>query len=54
MKTLRSFQKSRQAASGLLVTIVMTTVALAILSGALSWPASSIRLNERSNAHLNL
>jgi hypothetical protein len=50
MKT-NSFNNADERGSGLIVTIVMTTIALATLAGALAWSVSNTRLNERSNQY---
>jgi Tfp pilus assembly protein PilX len=48
MKTLFTTQKSRQAGSALMLTMIMLGVALIILAAALSWSATSTRLTYRS------
>ena len=44
-------QKNRQAGSALVLTMVMTGAALAILAGAMAWSASNAKLNERANGY---
>jgi hypothetical protein len=51
MKTNLSFQQSRERGSGLLVTIVMTAIALATLATAVAWSSTTTRLNERANQY---
>ena len=48
MKTDFRIQKPSQTGSALLVTMVMSAIALAILAGAMSWSASSTKLTYRS------
>lgn len=48
MKTALVSRKARQTASALAVTLVMTSVALAILAGAMAWSAHSTRMTHRS------
>jgi hypothetical protein len=48
MKTLFTTQKPHQAGGALLLTLIMSGVALAILAGVMSWSASSTRLTYRS------
>jgi len=49
--TSRSNQ-SRQSGSALVYTIIMTAVALMILTGALSWSASNAKQTDRANAYM--
>src|ERR1700690_46068 len=48
MKTTATTQKPDQTGSALLLTLIMSAVALALLAGALSWSASNTRLTYRS------
>ena len=48
MKTLFTTQKRHQAGSALMLTMIMSAIALALLAGAMSWSASSTRLTHRS------
>ncbi len=46
------FHPHSQRGSGLIITMFMTSIALATLAGALAWSMSNTRINERSNQHL--
>ncbi|MGO8836451.1 MAG: hypothetical protein ACLQAH_05705 [Limisphaerales bacterium] len=48
MKTTSITQKPRQAGSALMLTLIMSAVALALLAGAMSWSSSNTRLTYRS------
>jgi hypothetical protein len=48
MKTCFTIQKSNQTGSALLLTLIMSGVALAILAGVMSWAATSTKLTHRS------
>jgi hypothetical protein len=48
MKTTFTTQKPNQTGSALILTMIMSAIALAILAGAMSWSASSTRLTYRS------
>ena len=48
MKTTLPAGPSGQAGSALLLTMIMSGVALAILAGAMAWSAGSARLTHRS------
>jgi len=48
MKTAFTTQKPNQTGSALMLTMIMTAIALALLAGAMSWSASSTRLTYRS------
>lgn len=48
MKNLRLLQTRWRAGSALVMTMIMTGVALAILAGAMTWSANSTRLTHRS------
>jgi hypothetical protein len=48
MKTPFAAQPPNQTGSALLLTMIMSAVALAILAGAMSWSASNTRLTHRS------
>ena len=48
MKTTFTTQKPDQTGSALMLTMIMSAVALAILAAAMSWSASSTRLTYRS------
>ena len=47
MKTKINLQNSRQAGNALLMTMIMSGVALAILAAAMAWSVSSARLTHR-------
>ena len=51
MKTRLSFQNPVPAGSALVLTMVMTGVALAIMAGAMAWSASNAKLTDRSNRY---
>src|SRR5882672_3885874 len=51
MKSRLAFRSSDEAASALVLTMVMTGVGLAILAGAMAWSTSSGKLTERSNRY---
>ncbi len=51
MKTRVSGSKGRENGSGLMLTLIMTTIVLATLAGALSWSAGTTQLNERVNEY---
>ena len=51
MPTAFSSRNSSEAASALLLTMILTVVALATLAGALAWAATSTRLTYRSNQY---
>jgi hypothetical protein len=51
MKGSMLTQKNSQAGSALVLTMVMTVAALAILAGAMAWSASNAKLTERSNGY---
>jgi len=51
MKTALSPQKSKPIGSALVLTLVMTGIALAILAGAMTWSVNSTRLTHRSVQH---
>jgi hypothetical protein len=51
MKTDLRIRKPSQTASALLLTFLMTGIALATLAGALAWSASTARLTYRSNQY---
>ena len=48
MKTTLTSRKSNQTGSALMLTMIMSAIALALLAGAMSWSASSTRLTYRS------
>jgi hypothetical protein len=48
MKTTFATQKPGQAGSALMLTLIMSAIALAILASAMSWSASNTRLTYRS------
>ena len=48
MKTTFTTQKPDQTGSALMLTMIMSAIALAILAAAMSWSASSTRLTYRS------
>jgi hypothetical protein len=48
MKTAFATQKPNRAGSALMLTMIMSAIALALLAGAMSWSASSTRLTYRS------
>ena len=48
MKTTFTTQKPKQTGSALMLTLIMSAIALAILAAAMSWSASSTRLTYRS------
>lgn len=48
MKTTLATQKPKQTGSALMLTIIMSAIALAILAAAMSWSASNTRLTYRS------
>ncbi len=48
MKTTFTTQKSNQIGSALMLTMIMSAIALALLAGAMSWSASNTRLTYRS------
>jgi hypothetical protein len=48
MKTCLTIQKSNQTGSALMLTLIMSAIALAILAGVMSWAATSNRLTHRS------
>ena len=48
MKTAITIQKSNRTGSALMLTMIMSAIALAILVAAMSWSASSTRLTYRS------
>jgi hypothetical protein len=48
MKTKLATQKSNQTGSALMLTLIMSAIALAILGGVMTWAASSARLTHRS------
>ena len=48
MKTPLTFQNPNRAGSALVITMIMSAVALAVLAGAMSWSATSSRLTYRS------
>ena len=47
MKTFPSTPRSAQAGSALMLTLILTTVALVILAGAMDWSANSARMTYR-------
>ena len=51
MKTALSPQKPNPIGSALVLTLVMTGIALAILAGAMTWSVNSTRLTHRSVQH---
>ena len=48
MKTLLAIPRPSQAGSALVITVIMSAVALAVLAGVMSWSATSTRLTYRS------
>jgi hypothetical protein len=48
MKTTVTTRKSNQAGSALMLTLIMSAIALALLAGAMSWSASNTRMTYRS------
>ena len=48
MKTPLTLQNPNQTGSALVITMIMSAVALAVLAGAMSWSATSTRLTYRS------
>ncbi|MGA9778415.1 MAG: hypothetical protein ACLPRE_07150 [Limisphaerales bacterium] len=48
MKTTLTCQKPNQTGSALVITMIMSAVALVLLAGAMSWSATSTRLTYRS------
>ena len=48
MKTSLTFQNPNRTGSALVITMIMSAVALAVLAGAMSWSATSTRLTYRS------
>ncbi len=48
MKTTPTTQKPDQTGSALMLTLIMSAIALALLAGAMSWSVSSTRLTYRS------
>ena len=48
MKTTFTFQKPNRTGSALVITLIMSAVALALLAGVMSWSATSTRLTYRS------
>jgi hypothetical protein len=48
MKTTFTAQRPDQAGSALMLTMIMSAIALALLAGAMSWSASSTKLTYRS------
>jgi hypothetical protein len=51
MNTASTSQKSSQAASALLMTLLMTGIGLATLAGAMTWAVSTAKLTYRSNQY---
>ncbi|MEY2429137.1 MAG: hypothetical protein QOJ40_2022, partial [Verrucomicrobiota bacterium] len=52
MPRSKRIQKDRQAGSALVLTMIITVAALAILAGAMTWSASNAKLTERSNGYM--
>jgi Tfp pilus assembly protein PilX len=48
MKTTPTTQKPDRTGSALMLTLIMSAIALALLAGAMSWSVSSTRLTYRS------
>ena len=48
MKTTLTFQKPDQTGSALMITMIMSAVALSLLAGAMSWSATNTRMTYRS------
>jgi len=48
MKTVINTRKRKQAGSALLLTLILSAIALALLAGAMSWSASNTKLTYRS------
>ena len=48
MKTILTVHKPDQTGSALMLTMIMSAIALALLAGAMSWSASNTRLTYRS------
>ena len=48
MKTTIATQKSNQTGSALMLTLILSAIALALLAAAMSWSASNTRLTYRS------
>jgi hypothetical protein len=51
MKSSKQNRNRKQASSALLMTLVMSGIALILLTGAMTWSATNTRLNERSNRY---
>jgi len=48
MKTIRNTQKSKPTGGALILILILSAIALALLAGAMSWSASSTRLTYRA------